>query len=81
MRTTLTLDDDVAARLKREVRQTGEPLKTVVNRVLRQGFVTSPREPRERFVVAARDLGGLKPGLSLDNIGELLEALEGPDHR
>jgi hypothetical protein len=31
--------------------------------------------------VKARDLGRLRPGLALDNVGELLERVEGPLHR
>jgi hypothetical protein len=33
------------------------------------------------FKVAVRDLGNLKPGLSLDNVAELLEQVEGSLHR
>ena len=36
MRTTLTLDDDVAARLKAEARRTGKPFKQLVNECLRR---------------------------------------------
>jgi hypothetical protein len=31
--------------------------------------------------VIARDLGKLRPGYNLDNIGDLLERIEGPLHR
>jgi hypothetical protein len=31
--------------------------------------------------VKARDLGELRAGLSLDNLGDLLERVEGPLHR
>jgi hypothetical protein len=81
MRTTLTLDDDVAAKLKAEARRTGRPLRDVVNDTLRRGLAsqraTGPRKP---FKVKARDLG-LKPGLSLDNVAELLNQVEGPVFR
>ncbi len=33
------------------------------------------------FRVEARDLGHLRPGLSLDNVADLLEEVEGPLHR
>lgn len=81
MRTTLTLDDDVAAKLKAEVRRSGEPFKQVVNRVLRLGLhrQAAPK-PLPPFKVKAYDLG-LRPGLDLDNIGELLDKIEGPFHR
>lgn len=83
MRTTLTLDEDVARRLKAEMRRSGKPFRTVVNEYLRTALASRPRDPAvERpFVVRARDLGALRPGLSLDNVAALLEAAEGPLHR
>ena len=82
MRTTLTLDDDVAAKLKAESRRGGRSFREVVNETLRRGLAgRRPSGPREPFKIRARDLGDLKPGLSLDNIGDLLEQVEGPLHR
>jgi hypothetical protein len=82
MRTTLTLDDDVAARLKAEARKAGKPFKDVVNEALRAGLAVRRSSPRrEPYRVVTRDLGELAPGLSLDNIGDLLERLEGSLHR
>jgi plasmid stability protein len=82
MRTTLTLDEDIAAKLKAESRRTGRSFRDVVNEILRRGFASRRQTGRrEPFRVAARDLGGLQPGLSLDNIGDLLEQVEGPRHR
>jgi hypothetical protein len=83
VRTTLTLDEDVAERLKTEARRSGKPFRAVVNECLRLAL-SSRREDRTKeppFVVRTRDLGALRPGLSLDNIGDLLEAAEGPLHR
>ena len=58
MRTTLTIDDDVAALLQRENRRANEPMKQTVNRALRSGLalVAKPIKPR-RFVVKPLDLG------------------------
>lgn len=82
MRTTLTLDDDVAAKLKAESRRSGRPFREVVNETLRSGLVSKrATSPRQAFRVVARDLGNLRPGLSLDNVAELLEQVEGPLHR
>lgn len=82
MRTTLTLDEDVAAKLKSEVRRSGRSFKETVNQYLRLGLNTpAAPEPREPFQVEARDLGEIRPGLSLDNVSELLEHAEGPLHR
>ncbi len=81
MRTTLTLDDDVAAKLKAESRRAGRPFREVVNETLRRGLASQRAvSPRKTFKVRARDLG-LKPGLALDNVAELLEQVEGPAFR
>jgi hypothetical protein len=82
VRTTLTLDPDVAAKLKSQSKKSGRPFREVVNEALRRGL-EKPRSsgPRQRFVVQTRDLGDLAPGLNLDNIGDLLEQAEGPHHR
>jgi len=81
LRTTLTLDEDVAARLKAEVRRTGTSFKQVVNEVLRRGMNTPlPAPPQRPFPILVRDLG-LRPGYSFDNIGELLEQIEGPFYK
>jgi hypothetical protein len=81
VRTTLTLDEDVAAKLKAETRKSGKPFKQVVNETLREGL-TKPRARTKLppFKVKARNLG-LRPGLSYDNIGLLLEQIEGPDYK
>lgn len=82
MRTTLTLEDDVAARLKAEARRSGRPFREIVNDALRRGLATRRADARRpAFKVNARDLGELKPGLSLDNVAELLEQVEGSLHR
>jgi plasmid stability protein len=82
VRTTLTLDDDVAAKLKSVARRTGRAFRDVVNDTLRRGLANSLRaRPRERFAIDARELGRRRPGLTTDNISELLDQVEGPLHR
>jgi len=81
VRTTLTLDDDVAAKVKQESRRSGRSFKDVVNEALRRGLADRRAARAETFTVHTRDLGRLRPGLSLDSIGELLEHIEGPLHR
>jgi hypothetical protein len=77
MRTTLTIDDDVAAKLRDELKKSGGSFKELVNDVLRTGLGARHRLQKPRkFKVRARDLG-FKPGLNYDNIGELLEQIEG----
>jgi len=58
VRTTLTLDDDVAALLEKENRRAGEPMKQTVNRVLRSGLTMAANPPKpKRFIVKPLDLG------------------------
>ena len=81
MRNTLTIEEDVAAKLKERCRRTGRSFKEVVNKALREGLNTEKAQrPREPFRVESRPLD-LLPGVQLDNIGELLEQLDGPGHR
>ena len=81
MRTTLTLDDDVAAKLDADARKSGRSFKETVNYYLRLGLnARKQTKPAKPFKVRARAMG-LRPGLSLDNIGELLERIEGPLHK
>ncbi len=82
MRTTLTLDDDVALKLKIESQRAGRPFREIVNDTLRRGLDSRRATSQRRaFEVTARHLGDLKPGLSLDNIAELIERAEGSLHR
>jgi hypothetical protein len=82
MRTTLTLDDDVAAKLKAESRRLGRSFRDVVNEELRRGLAQRRTGgTRQPFKITTRDLGNLRPGLSLDKMAELIEQVEGPLHR
>ena len=82
MRTTLTLDDDVANRIQAECRRTGQPFKVIVNEYLRiamaQRKATQASAP---FRVKAVDMGGPQPGRSYDDVGAVLEDVEGTNHR
>jgi plasmid stability protein len=81
MRTTLTLDDDVARRVKAEAGRSGKSFKQTINELLRSAL--NPRRgpaSRAPFRVEPRALG-VRPGLNYDNVGEVLEQLEGLTHR
>jgi len=76
MRTTLTLDPDVAARLTGEIRRTGKSLKTAVNDALRAGLGLSGKRPRvARFEVTPHGFG-LKPGVDPGRLNQLADELE-----
>ena len=82
MRTTLTLDDDIARKLKAVTQRTGKSFKEVLNETLRVGLLPKKdtRSARKPFVVREVDMGW-DPRLDYDNIGNLLEQLEGPLHK
>ena len=80
MRTTVTLDDDVAHLLKGEMQCSGATFKQAVNHFLCLGLMASKAQTRKQFVVTPRPLG-LHPGLSYDNVEALIETLERPAHK
>lgn len=80
MRTTLSLDDDVASLLNQEMRRSGSSFKETVNRFLRLGLMASKHRHQKPFTVQPRNLS-LPAGTSYDNIEELIEKLEGPYHK
>ena len=79
-RTTLTLDDDVAAALQGEARRTGRPLRAVVNAAIRSGLERKDDGGGTPFRVKPHDMG-LREAIELDDISGLLERIEGPEHR
>lgn len=82
MRTTLTLDDDVVALLRRAVRKRKASLKTVVNEALRHGLrdLAAPPAPRPAYTLQPVSLGRcLLP--NVDNIAEVLAIAEGDWHK
>jgi hypothetical protein len=82
MRTTLTLDDDVAARLKAAVRTQRRPFKVLVNEALRGGLdaIERPAPVRQPFKTTGFNLGPSLVG-SLDNVEEVLARADGEAHR
>ncbi|MBV8844102.1 MAG: hypothetical protein JO307_14945 [Bryobacterales bacterium] len=82
MRTTLTLEDDVAAMLERVQRERKSSLKEVVNTALRQGLSAMQARPKHntRFRTQPIHLGKCYLP-NLDNIAEVLAIAEGEDHK
>ncbi|MBO0850822.1 MAG: hypothetical protein J2P20_15275 [Pseudonocardia sp.] len=74
MRTTLTLDDDVAAMLHRVAKERGISFKEAVNTALRAGLTSGVPEPR-RFTVQPSHMG-VRPGINLDKALQLAAELE-----
>ncbi len=79
MRTTLTIDDDVAARLER-LRGNGRTFKKLVNEALRAGLdeLEGRKSRPRRTYTTPMDLGAfLVP--NVDDVWGVLEAVDGPD--
>lgn len=78
MRTTLTLDDDVAAALERLRKARDASLKDIVNDALRRGLsdLTTRPKRRESFQTQGVALGRLRLA-SIDDISESLAVAEG----
>ena len=82
MRTTLTIDDDVAVVLGRLRESRDASLKDLINEALRRGLRDMTQQPKARkpFRTRSVDLGPSKIG-NLDNIGEVLAVIEGDDYK
>jgi len=83
MRTTLTLDPDVAAALERLRRAGPRSFKALVNELLRRGLEGLARERRPRgapYRTRGADLGRCRLG-SLDNVADVLAVAEGEPFR
>jgi hypothetical protein len=74
MRTTVTLDQDVAAKLRAVMRERGVSFKEALNDSVRAGLTTGS-QPSKRFRVHARPLG-VRPGINLDKALTLAGEME-----
>jgi hypothetical protein len=74
MRTTVTLDADVAARLRRVARERGISFKEALNQAVRAGLDPT-RRPGRPFRQRTKPMG-LRPGLRIDKALQLAAALE-----
>ena len=81
IRTTVTLDDDLLARLQQEARHRGAPFRETLNDVLRQGLRSIEQPPIRRQLKIEPVHMGVKAGLNYDKIEALLEYGEGERHR
>ena len=76
VRTTLTLDDDVAAKLKAAQRKSDRSFRDTVNHFLRIGLnARLVLTPPARFVVRPHSLGP-RAGVSYDNVWDLIAELD-----
>jgi hypothetical protein len=79
MRTTLTLDPDVAMKLKKRMAEEKLTLKETVNQALRRGLkaveMAQAEQKRKPFKVIPHSFG-FKPGIDLNKLNQLVDELE-----
>ena len=76
MRTTLTIDDDLAEALRERAHTARRPFKDIVNEALRAGLAQRTRLRARRYRLTPASLGGVRPGFNLDKALALADALE-----
>ncbi|MBI1898287.1 MAG: hypothetical protein HYS04_17405 [Acidobacteria bacterium] len=81
IRTTVTLDEDVLERVKRESRSRGASFRETLNDLLRMALLNLETQPRRRTLKIKPAHMGYKAGLNYDDIESLLEYGEGERHR
>ena len=80
MRTTVTLDDDIAAKLQDRMSRSGTTFKETLNTCLRRGLEQpGDEELTSPFTIEPRPMG-LRTGIDLDDVGGVLDLLDGPAH-
>ena len=80
MRTTLTLDPDIAAKAKKGAAKLHKPFKEIINAALRAGLDQVLAPPAARPYRTTPRPMGLRQGFNYDNISELVAAAEGENH-
>lgn len=77
MRTTLTIDDDVAIELERLRRSRQASFKDLINEALRRGLrdMSGPPKKRKRFRTQTFNMG--EQLINIDNVAEAIAYAEG----
>lgn len=83
MRTTLTLDDDLAGLLQRRARELDKPFREIVNTTLRRGLA-GPQTGADagtvpQVTVKPHDFGSTRAGVDSDRFNQLLDELDAED--
>jgi hypothetical protein len=74
MRTTVTLDPDVEAKLREAMRERGVSFKAAINDAVRSGLC-GPAVPAKRYRMPTAPLGA-RPGVNLDKALRLAGEME-----
>jgi|GEM_PF-2268129 len=81
MRTTLTIDDDVAFNLNEmQKSDPNKPFKVLVNETLRRGLSVADHTIDKPFVIKSRSIG-ISKNIDLTSIEDALDMIEGKDRK
>lgn len=75
MRTTLTIDDEIAERIRKEVALGRRSLKAVVNDALRRGLGLEPVKRAKPYRVKAHS-SAFAPGVDAGRLNQLVDEME-----
>ena len=76
MRTTLTIEDDIAVRIEERRRRDGQSLKQVVNALLREGLRSGQRTPAARKYRTKPHALSMRPGFDAARLNQLADELD-----
>ena len=80
MRTTLTIDDDLAGILHRKARELDQSFKELVNNALRKGLAENLTKKKRTVMVRPHDFGSARAGLDMDRVNQLGDELAVEDY-
>lgn len=79
MRTTLTLEADLAKKLRELAHRRGQSFKQTLNEIVRRGLAAqAQRQPQERYQVRPHT-GGFRAGIDPGKLNQLVDQLEVED--
>ena len=76
MRTTLTLDDDLAEKMKELAHERGQPFRRIVNDLIRRGLWGGGRRREEEPFRVETFRSALRPGIDPLRLNQLVDELE-----
>src|SRR5258706_13028563 len=76
MRTTLTLEPDLAKKLKDLAHRRGQSFKQTLNEVVRRGLAAPGQQPQHSRYTVEPHRGGFRPGIDPGKLNQLVDELE-----
>lgn len=76
MRTTITLDADVAERLRQRMRTSRKSFKVTVNEALRAGLSSGVKGPKRKPFLVRPHRSAFVPGVDAERLNQLADDVE-----